>query len=301
MNEIYRKKVELLLRILPLITEEERFAIHGGTAINLFVKDLPRLSVDIDITYIPLGEDREESIRQINAALTRISQRIQKLFQDIRVILRSDICKLICESKGCQVKIEVNKTKRGIVGGEVKLYSLCEKAASLFGVEVDARIVPITQLYGGKIAAALSRQHPRDIFDIMLMHIPLSEVKEGLIYSFLGSDRPLYESFAPNLIDQREAMENQFIGMSEISFDYELFSTLRDSLIVNVRNLMNERDKNFLISFEEGTLDWQNSPYSHFQNYPAVKWKWKNLERLKINNPNKLIACAGKLREILGF
>lgn len=60
MNDIYRRKVELLLRILPFVTDEECFAIHGGTAINLFVKNQYRLSVDIDVTYIPL-EDRKRS------------------------------------------------------------------------------------------------------------------------------------------------------------------------------------------------------------------------------------------------
>ena len=56
MNDVYRKKVELLLRILPFVTDEECFAVHGGTAINLFVKNLNRLSVDIDVTYIPLED-----------------------------------------------------------------------------------------------------------------------------------------------------------------------------------------------------------------------------------------------------
>ena len=67
MNEVYRKKVELLLRILPFVTDEECFAVHGGTAINLFVKNLNRLSVDIDVTYIPL-EDRATSLNHINEA-----------------------------------------------------------------------------------------------------------------------------------------------------------------------------------------------------------------------------------------
>lgn len=153
MNDIYHRKVELLLRILPFVTDEECFAIHGGTAINLFVKNLYRLSVDIDITYIPL-ESRGVSIERINASLTRIAERVKRRFRDIRVIPRLDICKITCESHGCQVKIEVNQTKRGLVCGEATLRPLCEKARDLFGIEVDARIVSIPQLYGGKISAA---------------------------------------------------------------------------------------------------------------------------------------------------
>jgi len=270
MNKIYRRKVELLLRILPFVTDEDCFAIHGGTAINLFVKNLYRLSVDIDVTYIPI-EDRNTSLQRINEALVRISDRVKRQFPDVRVIPRLDICKITCESRGCQVKIEVNQTKRGLVCGEAALLPLCEKAQSLFGMEVDARIVPIPQLYGGKISAALSRQHPRDLFDVKQMDIPLADVKEGLIFCLLGSDRPIYESFAPNLIDQHEAMERQFSGMSEMLFGYNDFEATREKLILDVNSMMTEEDIRFLIGFEELTVDWENTPYSSFRKYPSVK------------------------------
>ncbi len=297
MNNIYRQKVELLLRILPFVTDEECFAIHGGTAINLFVKDLYRLSVDIDVTYIPI-EDRNTSLLRINEALERISDRVKRTFRDVRVIPRLDISKITCESRGCQVKIEVNQTKRGLVCGDAILYPLCEKAQEMFGMEVDARIVSLPQLYGGKISAALSRQHPRDLFDIKQMDIPLTDVKEGLIFCLLGSDRPIHESFAPNLIDQHEAMERQFSGMSEIPFTYNDFEATREKLVNDVNSVMTEDDRRFLIGFEELSVDWENSPYSSFKEYPSVRWKMQNLQKLKASNPKKLNAEADKLRNI---
>ncbi len=300
MNNIYRRKVELLLRILPFVTDEDCFAIHGGTAINLFVKNLYRLSVDIDVTYIPI-EDRNTSLQRINEAIVRISDRVKRQFPDVRVIPRLDICKITCESQGCQVKIEVNQTKRGLVCGEAALLPLCEKAQSLFGMEVDARIVPIPQLYGGKISAALSRQHPRDLFDVKQMDIPLADVKEGLIFCLLGSDRPIYESFAPNLIDQHEAMERQFSGMSEMPFGYDDFEATREKLILDVNSMMTEEDRRFLIGFEELTVDWENTPYSSFREYPSVRWKMQNLQKLKVSNPKKLKAETDKLRKIFGM
>lgn len=300
MNKIYRRKVEFLLRILPFVTDEDCFAIHGGTAINLFVKNLYRLSVDIDVTYIPI-EDRNTSLQRINEALVRISDRVKRQFPDVRVIPRLDICKITCESRGCQVKIEVNQTKRGLVCGEAALLPLCEKAQSLFGMEVDARIVPIPQLYGGKISAALSRQHPRDLFDVKQMDIPLADVKEGLIFCLLGSDRPIYESFAPNLIDQHEAMERQFSGMSEMLFGYNDFEATREKLILDVNSMMTEEDIRFLIGFEELTVDWENTPYSSFRKYPSVRWKMQNLQKLKASNPKKLKTETDKLRKIFGM
>ena len=300
MNDVYRKKVELLFRILPFVTDEECFAVHGGTAINLFVKNLNRLSVDIDVTYIPL-EDRTSSLNHINEALMRIADRTRRSFRDIRIIPRLDICKITCERQGCQVKIEVNQTKRGLVCGEARLYPLCEKAQSLFGMEVDARIVSLPQLYGGKISAALLRQHPRDLFDVRQMDIPLSAVKEGIIFCLLGSDRPIHESFSPNFIDQREAMENQFVGMSDIPFSYEEFEMTRDSLIKGVNDIMTETDKRFIVGFEELTVNQGDNPYSKFFDYPSVKWKIKNLQKLKATNPRKLQAEANKLRLIMGI
>ncbi len=300
MNDIYRQKVGLLLKILPFVTDEECFAIHGGTAINLFVKDLCRLSVDIDMTYIPV-EDRNTSLMKINEALERIADRVGRLFRDVRVIQRLDIGKITCESRGCQVKLEVNLTKRGLVCGNASLCPLCGKAQEMFGMEVDARIVPIPQLYGGKIAAALSRQHPRDLFDVGQMDIPLADVKEGLIFCLLGSDRPIHESFAPNLIDQHEAMERQFAGMSEISFSYDDFEATRKKLIGDVNNVMTEDDRKFLTDFEELTVDWKNTPYSSFRDYPSVRWKIQNLQKLQVANPKKLKAEADKLRKIFGI
>lgn len=300
MKEIYKKKVELLLRIMPFVTDEECFAVHGGTAINLFVNNLNRLSVDIDLTYIPL-EDRETSLTKINEALMRIANRVKTTFRNIRIIPRLDICKITCESYGCQVKIEVNQTKRGLVAGEAKIYPLCDAAQDLFKVEVDARLVSVSQLYGGKIAAALSRQHPRDLFDIRHMAIPIEEAKRGFIFCLLGSDRPLYESFAPSLIDQSEAMVNQFEGMTDIEFDYDDFISTREKLIEDVNAMMTESDKRFLVGFEQCEPDWSNSGYSEFAMYPSVKWKLLNLSKLKKTNPTKLRDNASRLAKIFGI
>ena len=59
--DAYTGQVALLIRALPLVAEEPAFALKGGTAINLFMRDLPRLSVDIDLTYLPV-EDRAISV-----------------------------------------------------------------------------------------------------------------------------------------------------------------------------------------------------------------------------------------------
>ena len=270
-SSVYAQKVELLLRLIPIVMEEGVFAIHGGTAINLFLKNLPRYSVDIDLTYIPLA-DRKTSLEDINLHLKAIAEKARKAFKGMHIVPNFSTCKLLCEYRGKQVKIEVNQTKRG---------------------------VPLTQLYGGKIAAALSRQHPRDLFDVKYMDIPLSECREGLIFCLLGSDRPIYESFAPSLIDQREAMDNQFAGMTDIPFTYEEFEETRAKLINDVKSLMTEADKKFLISFESGQPEWDGYEFEYFKDYPSVQWKLLNLKKLAKQNPQKLQEEAEKLRNHL--
>ena len=299
-TKVYAAKVELLLRLMPIVMEEGVFAVHGGTAINLFLKNLPRYSVDIDLTYIPLA-GRKESLEDINIHLKSISEKAKKAFKGMHIVPNYTTCKLLCEYRGKQVKVEVNQTKRGLVGGDAIPTPLSEKAQEEFGLYCEANIVSLSQLYGGKIAAALSRQHPRDLFDVKHMDIPLADCREGLIFCLLGSDRPIYESFAPRLIDQREAMDNQFEGMTDIPFTYEEFEETRAKLISDVNNLMTEADKRFLISFERGNPEWDGYEFEYFKDYPSVKWKLVNLAKLAKQNPQKLEEEAAKLEALFSM
>ena len=83
-SNIYYKQVQLLLEVLPHINNEECFALKGGTAINMFVRDMPRLSVDIDLMYLPI-EDRTSSLKHIAESLERIAQDIEKSFRGSKV------------------------------------------------------------------------------------------------------------------------------------------------------------------------------------------------------------------------
>lgn len=199
MNDIYHRQVALLIRVMPLIFKIKDFAVHGGTAINLFHRNLPRYSVDIDVTYIPL-EDRETSLKNINSHLSSLKTAIEKAVPGIRVTHKPDVWKLQCAKDGTTIKIEVNGTKRGIIGNIEKI-QLCEKAKQEFGMTCYANIVSWGQLFGGKIAAALSRQHPRDLFDCRgITPEDFQAVKDGFMLCLLGSDKPIIESLQPNPI-----------------------------------------------------------------------------------------------------
>ena len=198
--------------------------------IRKFITTCDKLSVDVDLTFLPI-KNREESITAINNHLKTLKQQIEKVIPGIRIIHKSAVLKLQCTYGGATVKIEVNGIKRGIIG-EVEEKELCEKAQKEFKMSCVARVVPFSLLYGGKIAAALGRQHPRDLFDYKYMEIEsFADVKNGLIFYLLGSDKPLIESLQPNPIDQTQALENQFKGMSDVPFDYADFEATRTDLI----------------------------------------------------------------------
>ena len=286
MNEIYRSQVALLIRVMPLVFKIKEFAVHGGTAINLFRRNLPRYSVDIDVTYIPI-EDRNTSLANINSHLSALKAAIEKAVPGIRVIHKPDVWKLQCTKDGTTIKIEVNGTKRGIIGNTEKM-QLCEKAKTEFGMSCFANIVSWSQLYGGKIAAALSRQHPRDLFDCRGMTSDdFGAVKNGFMLCLLGSDKPIIESLNPNPIDQREALDNQFEGMTDEPFNYDDYQKARLNLIEVVNQGLTDDDKAFLISFEDGNPDWSKCCAGDLSYYPSVRWKLQNIAKLKSSNPTK--------------
>ena len=295
MRDRYKRQVALLIRILPSVYGIKEYAIHGGTAINLFHKDMPRYSVDIDITYIPI-EDRAASLSTINQRLHELKRSIERSIPGISVVHKPDVWKLLCTHDAATVKIEVNGTKRGIIGDMVDM-PLCDKARQEFSMACKARTVSFSQLYGGKVVAALTRQHPRDLFVCKYMDVKsFNEIKDGFMLCLLGSDRPIIETLRPNAIDQVEALENQFDGMTDVTFGYEDYISARERLIHWVNENLDDRDKEFLLSFESGTPDWGKCPSGDLSAYPSVQWKLLNIRKLKSSNPQKHEEGIAKLK-----
>jgi len=296
-NATYKKQVSLLLSVLPEVAREKCFALHGGTAINLFVRDMPRLSVDIDLTYVPI-EDRDISLLHIYEALERIKASIQRAISGARVTHRIDAAKLLIAAQGVTVKLEVNLVGRGSIADPVDM-QLSGKAQEDFDVFCVMPVVPIGQLYGGKICAALDRQHPRDLFDVkyLLANEGFSEqVKRGFLLALLGSDRPIREILHPNLQDQRSALESQFAGMTNEPFSYEEYEVTRTGLIKIIQASLTPEDKAFLLSVKGLTPDWRKYDFGKF---PSVGWKLHHLQRLKDGNPAKYQEQYEALKNLL--
>lgn len=291
-SDTYRAQVDLLLQVLPLVAKEESFALKGGTAINLFVRDMPRLSVDIDLTWLGL-EDRTTALAGITEALHRIKSRVENTISNCRatIVPQSDgqEAKLTCQTPKAQIKIEVNTTIRGSLLPSRQM-DVCGEVEDQFGRFVSVGVVSQAELFGGKICAALDRQHPRDLFDVRLMldnEGLTDEIRMGVIAGLLSHSRPIHEMIAPNFLDQRQVFENQFEGMAFIPFTYEDFEATREQLVQEISEGLTDTEREFLLSFKRGEPDWSLFPLENLGLMPAVQWKLLNIQKLKAQNPEK--------------
>lgn len=297
--EIYRRQVALLIRVLPLVTEEACFAMKGGTAINLFVRDLPRLSVDIDLTYLPVAP-RPQSLAAINAAMKRIAARTKATLPDAQITegtTENTVVKLTIRSQGVQIKIEVTPVLRGCVF-EPQMIAVKPAVQEEFGF-AEARIVSFADLYAGKIVAALDRQHPRDLFDVrdLLANEGITDdLRQAFIVYLLSHDRPMSEVLAPTLINIESAFTHGFLGMTRDPVELADLLAARDALIKSIVGDMSSDHREFLVSFERGKPNWDLLGLPNASDLPAVRWRQQNLDKLTTEKRALLVA---RLEEVL--
>lgn len=292
----YRKQVELLIRTLPHVAEEECFALKGGTAINLFIRDMPRLSVDIDLTWLPAG-DRNEALLGIGAALGRIADRIRGA--DGRVTItssapkgQSEINKLVVRTPDrVQIKIEVTPVLRGCVYDPV-MTTISDKAEDEFGF-AEINVLSFADLYAGKIMAALDRQHPRDLFDVhqLLQNEGLTdELRTALIIYLISHDHSPHSLLAPANKDITHEYEQNFQGMTEEAVSLETLVKARAELAESVVSGMPEDHKQFLVSFYCRSPEWKRLGIEGLERLPAVRWRELNLDKAGKDTREAIIA-----------
>ena len=304
MNEAYREQVRLMLDLLPFIADESIFALKGGTAINFFVRDMPRLSVDIDLTYLPL-EDRAASLAGISAGLARIKAQAERRLSGARLTLvpqGDDMeVKVHCQRGRARVKVEVNPLQRGALWPVRKL-TCTDAVQETFESYVEVPVVSHAELFGGKVSAALDRQHPRDLFDVrQLLDVEGfgDDVRAGLLMNLIGHRRPIAELLNPEAKDQRQTLAGEFAGMTLLPFDYAVHEATFAELTAKVKASLTPTERAFLLSFEEGSPDWSLFPAAGAERLPAPRWKLLNIQKLRSDNPAKHAAALKTLRGIL--
>jgi len=298
-SEQYRRQVALLLRVLPYVAAEDSFALKGGTAINLFVRDLPRLSVDIDLVYLPVAP-RPESLAAIDAAMKRIAEAIREGIPGCTIAMarmEDTVSKLTVRADSAQIKIEVTPVIRGTVYAPERR-GVSASVEETFGF-AEIQVVSFADLYAGKLVAALDRQHPRDLFDVrdLLANEGISdELRKAFLVYMISHDRPMFEVLRPVLKPLDGEYAQGFEGMTEDPVSLAELSATRDRLIAAIVGDMPQAHGEFLLSFERGTPDWALLGIPGVSELPAVKWRQINLDKL---SPEKRAALVDALTRAL--
>jgi predicted nucleotidyltransferase component of viral defense system len=279
-------QVELLLRVLPLVAKEEVFALKGGTAINLFVRNMPRLSVDIDLTFLPVV-DRETDFNTIGRALARIKQRTESSLANVKaelVTVRGSAAptSMNVESPSARIRIEVNFVLRGTVYPAVVL-PLCRRAQDEFELFSEVQTLSVADLYGGKLCAALDRQHPRDLFDVKLLlaHEGITEeIRKAFLVYLISHSRPINELLNPRWQNLEASFEREFRGMTIDDVSLKELGEVREVMLVALRGGLTESERAFLLSLKSGEPQWELLGIAKVEQLPGVQWKLANIRKM---------------------
>lgn len=293
MNQIYLNTVRLLIAIAPAVFASRHFAMKGGTALNLFVQDLPRLSVDIDVVFVTYDLDRNAALRVIAEELNAAKARVERLgFRaEVRANGKGEEAKMFVTDGSSEVKVEVNYIFRGTVLPFV-LTPLTPAAQEIFTANIEVPVLSTAELYGSKLVAALDRQHPRDLFDVLHMKkrfgLPLDFVDCFVAY-LAGHNRPVHEVLFGNMKPLAAVFESEFRGMTTALVSLEDLESTRNWLFAELPNALTAAHRQFLLTLVQGHPEWSLMPIKHLKDLPAVRWKLMNLETAAKKNRPKFI------------
>lgn len=303
MDKAYADTVRLLLSITPDVFANDIFAMKGGTAINLFVRDMPRLSVDIDVVYTPWQHPREQALPAITAELNAIAGRVAKLGLTARTVASKDLgdTKLLIENESSQVKVEVNVVFRGTVL-PIERRALTGRTAQMFSAEFDVPMLATAELYGSKLVAAMDRQHPRDLFDAWQMFESdgLTDVAVECFVTYLaGHNRPTHEVLFGNEKDIAREYTDNFVGMTTEPVELDTLLQTRERLRSELPRRLTDKHRRLLIGLARAEPDWTLLHCLHAAELPALRWKLANLQTFRQRRPADFERQASILEEQL--
>jgi len=296
----YVASARLLLRCLPELEHHPCFALKGGTALNLFVRDLPRISADIDLTYLPL-KPRAEALTEIGDQLCSLGRYIETRIPGARIQEQrtaDQVVRLTVTTPDATIKIEPNMVLRGSVYAP-ETRELSSSAQRLFEVFTRVRCLCEADLYGGKLCATLDRQHPRDLYDVKLLldSGPIApEVRRAFVIYLAGHNRPMSELLRPHLQDIRAPYEIQFVGMTADPITLDDLLAVQRTLPSKLVASLDEDERIFLLSLKRGEPEWNRLGFDHLEQLPALQWKLRNIRKM---SPEKHRHAVTQLASIL--
>jgi predicted nucleotidyltransferase component of viral defense system len=304
MDKTYIDTVRLLLRVAPDVFDGDIFALKGGTAINLFVRDMPRLSVDLDLVFVDHTLPRAEALGAITSGLQTISGRLHKTGFSVRKIGNKEMgdTKLVIEDGTSMIKIEVNTVLRGTIL-PVERRSLTKSASDLFLAELQVPTLTHAELYGGKLVAALDRQHPRDLFDVHLL-FENEGITDAMLECFViylsAHDHPPHDVLDSRDKDISRTYEDQFEGMATVPVTLDQLTTARARLRAELSKRLTTRQKNFLLSLVRAEPEWSLLDCQHVSELPGIQWKLLNLRKFRDQKPEAFAEQIRRIEQLVG-
>lgn len=300
----YIDTVRLMLRVAPMVFDHPGFALKGGTAINLYIDQMRRLSVDLDVVYLDGTADRASALRGISQMLSAVSTRALEQGLDVQRLRQpSDPETVIVISDGfVRVKVEVNTVFRGSVY-QPSLRDLCDTAARIFEVSVPLTLLDTSEVYAGKFLAALDRQHPRDLFDLWRFRQNSSidnRLMDAFVLYLCGHSRPPHEILDGRDRDLSSDYERGFLGMLEepVPSLQELQTTRAWARVVVLESL-NAAQRTFLGDFFGLREVDDEFVEVKLAGLPALEWKRRNLRIFRDNKPDEFARQLDALNRIL--
>lgn len=290
MNQTYLDTARLLTQVAPLVFVDDTFALKGGTAINLFVRDMPRLSVDLDLVFPDHTLARDQALARINDAIRQAADRLNKRgFQTHIPAADAGETKLLVRRGRIEVKIEANFVMRGTVQ-PVGRASLTPTARDVLLADLEIPVVSLEDVYGGKLVAAMDRQHPRDLFDVMQLfaHEGITPgIRRAFVVYLACSNRPVHEVLFPLLRDIQYDYEHNFQGMTAEPVPLNALLVARERLVCELQQGLDENERRFLLSLVAGAPEWPLLGIAHLEHLPGIRWKLHNLAQLQKTNAKK--------------
>jgi predicted nucleotidyltransferase component of viral defense system len=295
MNPVYLETARLLTQVAPLVFVDDTFALKGGTAINLFVRDMPRLSVDLDLVFTDHTPPREQALAHINEAIRQAAERLTRRgFQTHAPVADVGETRLLVRRGRIEVKIEVNFVMRGTVQ-PVHRASLTPAARNVLMADMEIPLVSLEDMYGGKLMAAMDRQHPRDLFDVMQLfaHEGITPgIRRAFVVYLACHNRPVHEVLFPPLRDIQYDYAHNFTGMTAEPVSLEALLFARERMVRELQQGLEENERRFLLSLVAGEPDWLLMGIAHLEQLPGIRWKLYNLWQLRKTNVKKFTEQA---------
>lgn len=299
MNQLYLHTARLLTQVAPLVFVDGTFALKGGTAINLFFRDMPRLSVDLDLVFPDHTLPREEALARVNEAIWQSAERLKARGFQTHAPVPADAgeTKLLVRQAGIEVKVEVNFVMRGTVY-PVRTMGMTPMARETLLADVEIPVVSLEDVYGGKLVAAMDRQHPRDLFDVMQLfaHEGITAgIRRAFVVYLASHNRPVHEVLFPAMRDIVQEYERNFKGMTTEPVELGSLLAARERMVQELQDGLDADERRFLLSLVAGRPDWLALEIAHAEHLPGIRWKLHNLALLEHKNPAKFTEQAEAL------